>query len=801
MEITNPVLMFAFIMFVILLAPAFFARLKLPGIVGLIVSGIIVGPYALGILKSEGSFQLFSSVGLIYIMFLAGLEINLGEFKRQRKYSLVFGLLTFLIPMVVGTFGSKYLLSFSWTTAILLASMFASHTLIPFPITSRLGVNKERSVVTTIGGTIITDVAALLVLAIIAEQATADLTAIFWIRQVLLLMALVWFALWLLPRVAYTLFKMFSPDGANEFILTLALAFLTSYFAYLAGVEPIIGAFFAGIALIQLISDQSPLRNRLEFVGNTLFIPFFLISVGMLVDLRVLVSGWNVWVVSVFMVVVVIGCKYAAAFLFAKLFKFTRDEGLLIFGLSVNQAAATLAAVIVGLRLGIFDEAILNGTILMILVTCLIGPWFTEKHARRIARERLKGIAHAGRSDQRILVAVSREGTAEFLTDVALSLRPKDSREPIFPLYVVQEGMDVDQRIAFGEKILGGVVARIVSADVPVSPISRIDVGIPGGILRAVKECRAGTLILGSLPSREANLKTMLFDVSDKVCDESQELLFLCQVMRPLNIGKTLIVLIPPMLEFQKGFDRAFEALKALALGNKLHVRIVAMPQTVTYIETHLSKTGAKVEMSFLRLDEWRSLSGSIKKAGFAETDALAIMAARKGRLAWQPSLKRFFHAISAEFPQNNIMMVYPADTDSSETVDTDLKKENTLEGFLIARPAVALEGKFLDDAVEQLLKSEFSSDPKILSELTKKLFSLGPIELCPGVVLLHTHSQHLTKPLILLGAAQQGIAFPSLKKEMKSLFVLISPNDQTNIHLQALTQVVRMARDLEDKD
>ncbi|HPN72625.1 MAG TPA: cation:proton antiporter, partial [Candidatus Omnitrophota bacterium] len=296
----DPILMFSFIMFTLLLAPILSGKARLPGIVGLIIAGIIAGPHALGILKPEGAMELFSQVGLVYIMFLAGLEINLHEFTRQKRYSMVFGSFTFFIPMAAGTFGARYLLSFSWPAAILLASMFASHTLIPFPITSRLGIQRNKAVVATVGGTIITDTLALLVLALVAEYTTSQLTAFFWTRQIILLAALVWFSLWLLPRIASFFFQVLSPDGGGEFIMTLALVFLTAHLAHLAKVEPIIGAFFAGLALSRVISEQSPLMNRLEFVGQVLFIPFFLISVGMLVNMKVLFSGIDVWVVAIF---------------------------------------------------------------------------------------------------------------------------------------------------------------------------------------------------------------------------------------------------------------------------------------------------------------------------------------------------------------------------------------------------------------------------------------------------------------------------------------------------------------------
>ncbi len=802
MQITDPVLMFAFIMFVILVIPFLFTRLRLPGIVGLIISGIVIGPHALGVIESGGSFQLFSSIGLIYIMFLAGLEINLNEFNRQKKFSIVLGGLTFLIPMIIGTFGSKYMFSFSWSTAILLASMFASHTLIPFPITSRLGINKERSVVSAVGGTIITDTAALLVLAIIAEKATADLTPVFWIRQIIFLIALVVFALWILPRIAYEFFKILTPDGGSEFILILALVFLTAYFAHLAGVEAIIGAFFAGLSLSRLISEQSPLKNRLEFVGNTLFIPFFLISVGMLVDIRVMVSEWDVWTISLFMVSAVIFSKYIASFLFTKMLKFNKDERNLIFGLTVNQAAATLAAVIVGLRLGIFSESVLNGTIFMILATCLVGPWFTEKYGQNIARAHLKSSDHAhDGAEERIMLAINRAESVDLLTDVALSLRTKDSKQAIFPLHVIQDGMDIDKRLSFGEKILSGVVARVVAANVPVSPVSRIDVNVAGGILRAIKECHADTLVLGSVSPRESNLRTMLFDVSDKVSDESEQLFFLCQLVHPLNIGKNVFVLISPMLEWQKGFNHALESVKHLAVANKLNITIMGIADTIKHVEKSSFKKKAAVDVSFWPLDQWKDISACIRKAGLKEADSIIFMTARKGRISWRPSFKRLFATLGAEFPENNILMVYPADAHLYTADSKNPYKEGIKDSHpLLARPAVTIKEQYMEDALIRLLQTQFSSASDILREVMKKLIPLDPVELSHGIVLFHTHSEYLTEPVILLGIGDKCIEYQSLQQEIHAFFVLISPKDETNVHLQALTKVARMARELEQQ-
>jgi Kef-type K+ transport system membrane component KefB/mannitol/fructose-specific phosphotransferase system IIA component (Ntr-type) len=796
----DPILMFSVIMLILLLAPILSSKARLPGIIGLIVTGIIVGPHALGVLKPEGAMELFSQVGLIYLMFLAGLEINLHEFSRQKKYSLTFGSLTFVIPMVMGTLGARYLLFFSWPTAILLASMFASHTLISFPITSRLGINRNKAVISTVGGTIITDTAALLVLAIIAESATKQLTAVFWGRQILLLIALVWFSLWLLPRIASFFFQVLSPDGGGEFILTLALVFFTSHLAHLSGVEPIIGAFFAGLALSRIISEQSPLMSRLEFVGHVLFIPFFLISVGMLVNLRVLFSGIDVWVISIFMVVTALVCKYVAAVIFARIMGFPKDEGKLIFGLSVNQAAATLAAVIVGLRLGIFNEAVLNGTILMILVTCIVGPLFTEKYGRKIAKVHIRPPAHRARGDARIMVGLSREDSLDFLTDVAMKLRSEDSIEPILPLYVVQDGEDIDHRISFGESLLSKSVARIVASDIPVSPISRIDVNIPGGILHALKEWRVDTLVMGS--SRyESNLRNMLFRIYDKVREESSQLLFLCYMTHHLNLDKRVLLAIPPMMECQAGFNRAFEAVRDIALGNKMKLTVLASKETVDYVQKVFKKTLTDIPVSFNPIGDWKNLQAFMEQENIQDDDALVILSSRKGRLAWQPSTEKIVSSLERTFKDNNLIVVNPADEgyhdQSTNTCPIAVDAEHLDDRGILSLPEIHTSGTSPKEAVKELLASYFPQDPQKVEEIIRKLSPITPVELTNEIALLHTHTRDIDQPVVLLGKSPEGIVFPGMAGKVKAFFVLISPIDETAVHLQTLAKVAQMARTL----
>ena len=317
LPIENPVLIFFIVLVIILFAPILLNRIRVPHIIGLIIAGVIIGPNGLNLLARDSSFEIFGNVGILYLMFLAGLEIDMYDFKKSKKDGIIFGLYTFLIPMILGTAISYYTLHLNLMTSILLASMYASHTLIAYPIISRYGISRSRAVPITIAGTIFTVLGALIILAVISGMVRGDLTEFFWLRLSVNITIYSIAILYIYPRLTRWFFKTYN-DNVTQFIFILALVFLASYMAQVIGLEAILGAFFAGIVLNRFIPNVSPLMNRLEFVGNALFIPYFLIGVGMLIDLRVIFKSTETIIVAVNMSVVATICKWLAAWLTQK---------------------------------------------------------------------------------------------------------------------------------------------------------------------------------------------------------------------------------------------------------------------------------------------------------------------------------------------------------------------------------------------------------------------------------------------------------------------------------------------------
>jgi len=418
LPLTNPVLKFLVILIIILFAPILLNKLKIPHILGLIIAGAIVGPNGFNLLLRDSGIILSGTAGLLYIMFLAGLEIDLADFRKNSSKSLLFGFYTFLIPMLLGIFTGVYLLNFSILTSVLLASMFASHTLIAYPVISKIGVAKNRAVNIAIGGTMITDILALLVLAVIVGMSEGQVNLAFWIRLSVSIMVFGLVVMLLFPIIGRWFLKRYS-DNVSQYIFVLAMVFFGAVLAEAAGIEAIIGAFLAGLALNRLIPFTSPLMNRIQFVGNAVFIPFFLIGVGMLVDYKAFFKDFETIKVAAVMTIIATLAKFIAAWLTQKTFKFSIDERRLIFGLSNAQAAATLAAVMVGYNvivgettsgepIRLLNENVLNGTIIMILITCTIATLSAQKGAKNVSlKETVANENNDKEYPERILIPLS----------------------------------------------------------------------------------------------------------------------------------------------------------------------------------------------------------------------------------------------------------------------------------------------------------------------------------------------------------------------------------------------------------
>ncbi|MBU7577243.1 MAG: cation:proton antiporter, partial [Flavihumibacter sp.] len=455
--LSNPVLIFSLILLIILLSPILLRKLNIPGIIGLIISGVVIGPHGLNILAKNSAIDLFSTIGLLYIMFIAGLELDLNEFKKHKNRSFIFGALTFFIPLSIGYPVCLYILGYDTNASFLTASMFATHTLVAYPIVTRFGISKQSAVAIAVGGTILTDTAVLIILAVIMGANKGSLNQEFWIRlgtSLAIFSAIMFF---LIPRIARWFFRKLESEKTSHYIFVLSVVFFAAFLAEVAGVEPIIGAFVAGLALNKLIPHSSALMNRIEFIGNAIFIPFFLISVGMLVDVRVVFNGYTALFVAAVLTITALFGKWLAAYISQLLFKYKTAERQLIFGLSSAHAAATLAIILVGFREGILDENILNGTIILILITCLVASFATENAAKKLVMDE-DAVMETDKDSlidtEHILLPIEEPEKIESMLELAILFKDKKSPHPITVLSVVPNNEEAENNLASARKKL-----------------------------------------------------------------------------------------------------------------------------------------------------------------------------------------------------------------------------------------------------------------------------------------------------------------------------------------------------------
>ena len=564
LPLADPVLKFLLILLIILAAPLLLNKLRVPHLLGLIIAGAIIGPNGFNLVLRDSSIILSGTAGLLYIMFLAGLEIDMGDFKKNSGKSLVFGMYTFLIPMILGTVVGLWVLDFSMETSVLLASMFASHTLIAYPIISKLGISKNNAVSITVGGTMITDTLALLVLTIIVGMATGNADNAFWIRLGVSIVIFALIVLLVFPFIGRWFFKRVH-DNISQYIFVLSMVFFGAFLAQLAGMEAIIGSFLAGLALNRLIPQSSPLMNRVEFVGNAIFIPFFLLSVGMLIDYRAFFTSFETIKVGMVMIIVATAAKYAAAWLTQKTFRLSVDQRSVIFGLSNAQAAATLAAVMVGYNvilgtdangapIRLLNESVLNGTILMILVTCAIASFSAQKGAHNIAmKESGEETEDKDTKDEHILIPVSNEETVEELVNLSLAIKSKTNTSGLYALKVIDNQNSDDKTLKSSKRVLQTAVDTAAATDTRLKGLLRYDLSISNAITSVVKEREITDLVLGLHKEKDIPA-AFLGNIVENVLQHSSVTTFIYKPVQPLATIKRHLIILPDRAEKEIGF-------------------------------------------------------------------------------------------------------------------------------------------------------------------------------------------------------------------------------------------------------
>jgi len=682
----NPVLIFSLVLFIILLSPILLKRLNIPGIIGLIISGVIIGPHGLNMLEKNSAVDLFSTIGLLYIMFIAGLELDMNEFKANRNKSVVFGFFTFVLPLSIGFPACYYLLGYNFNTSFLTASMFATHTLIAYPIVSKLGISRNQAVAITVGGTILTDTAVLIILAVIMGNYQGNLNMDFWIRLGVSLAIFTAIMFLIIPRIAKWFFRKLESEKHSHYIFVLSVVFFAAFLAQAAGVEPIIGAFVAGLALNKLIPRSSALMNRIEFIGNSLFIPFFLISVGMLVDIRILLKGPGALIVAATLTTVALFGKWLAALFTQLIFKYSSTQRQLIYGLSSAHAAATLAVILVGFNAGIIDENILNGTIILILITCLVASFASEKAGKKIVLESSDNISDIQKTstlnDEHILLAVEDIKNVEKLLELSVLLKAKKSTNPISILSVVSNNSDAEKNILKTRTKLEEFINQAAATETMVNLITTIDYNIASGISRVSREIMADIIILG-WPQRSDLFEKL---IGEKVSIISDKTTFLCDLEKPLILTKKIVVAVPPLAEKEQSFEHWLSKITTVAQELSIPIQVHCNSNTKQAIEKVSKLAQFSSVIGTFNFNDWEDFV--IMARYIQDDDLFVLVSARKGAVSYMNILDALPAKLGKYFSANSKILIYPGQSDVDYLDDNydDISTEPLTKGIEVVQ-------------------------------------------------------------------------------------------------------------------
>ena len=672
LPLADPVLKFLLILLIILAAPLLLNKLRIPHLLGLIIAGAIIGPHGFNLVLRDSSIILSGTAGLLYIMFLAGLEIDMADFKRNSTKSLAFGMYTFLIPMILGTVVGIWVLRFNILTSVLLASMFASHTLIAYPIISKLGISKNKAVSITVGGTMITDTLALLVLTIIVGMATGQVNDMFWIRLGVSILIFALIVLFGFPFIGRWFFKHVH-DNISQYIFVLVMVFLGSFLAQVAGMEAIIGAFLSGLALNRLIPQSSPLMNRVEFVGNAIFIPFFLLGVGMLIDYRTFFTSFETIKVGLIMIIVATAAKYIAAWMTQKTFHLSTDQRSVIFGLRNAQAAATLAAVMVGYNvitgtdangepIRLLNESVLNGTILMILVTCTIASFAAQKGAHNIAAQDISDKEENKKESEHILIPVSNEETVEELVNLSLAIKSPQNKNGLFALKVIDNHHSDEKALKQSRRVLQTAVNTAAATDTRMKDLLRYDLSVSNAIASVVKEREITDLVVGLHKEKDIPA-AFLGHIVESVLAESSVSTFIYKPAQPISTVRRHLIIIPELAEKEIGFNQIIFRLRNVTQNTGAATVFYGSEATLNALKKLLAKKSG--EASYIEFNDWDDFL--IVFRDIKPDDTMWIILSRKEGLSYAPAMARIPKYLNKYFQANSFVLAYPVQAGMNE--------------------------------------------------------------------------------------------------------------------------------------
>ena len=664
LPITDPTFIFFVVLMIILFAPIVMSKLRIPHIIGMVLAGIAIGQYGFNILVRDNSFELFGRVGLYYIMFLAGLEMDMEGVKKHSRRFLIFGLLTCFVPLILTYVMSITLLDYSPAASFLLGCIMASNTLIAYPIIGRYGLQRHQSVALSVGSSMISLFMALVMLAALSGSFSKDAGWLFWVLFVLKFAAFCVGSVILIPKITRYFLRRYS-DAVMQYIFVMAVMFLSAALSSLIGIEGVFGAFFSGLILNRYIPRVSPLMNRIEFIGNALFIPYFLIGVGMLINLRTLFSSVQVALVVALIVFFGTFGKALAAYISSLLFRLSKADGHMMFGLTSAHAAGAIAMVMVGMRLEIapgeymVTDDMLNGIIMMILFTCIISTMMTEHASKQIIiQEKSHLQANAPKDDdEKILLCVKYPEIAPQLLYLSMFMRNQRLNRDLVALNVVYDDNKSNAAREQGLRLLEDLQAQASASEVKVQTQVRLATNIANGIKHAFREFACSEIIMGMHVHTDINPR-FWGEFIQSLYNGLNRQIILMRFVQPMSTLRRIRVAVPSRAEFEPGFHRWLERLSRLAGQLDCRIQFHGRHESLELIKQYINNRHPNVRAEYTYMAHWNELPQLA--ADIADDHLFVVVTARKGTISYKNALERLPDELQKHFSGKNLMIIFP---------------------------------------------------------------------------------------------------------------------------------------------
>ena len=664
LPITDPTLVFFVVLLIILFAPIVMSKLRIPHIIGMVLAGVAIGQYGFNILERDNSFELFGRVGLYYIMFLAGLEMDMEGVKKNTARFLIFGLLTCFVPLILTYIMAIALLDYSPAASFLLGCIMASNTLIAYPIIGRYGLQRHSSVALSVGSSMISLFMALVMLAALSGSFDRSSGWLFWILFILKFAVFCAGSIILIPKLTRYFLRRYS-DAVMQYIFVLGIMFLSAALTSLIGLEGIFGAFFSGLILNRYIPHVSPLMNRIEFIGNALFIPYFLIGVGMLINVRTLFSGIDMlWIVLLIVFFGTFG-KAAAAYISSLIFRLSKADGNMMFGLTSAHAAGAIAMVMVGMRLEVapgqylVSNDMLNGVVIMILFTCIISTMMTEHASQQIIiqEKRHPHIQNQQTDDEKILLCVKYPDIAPHLLYLSILMRNQRLNRELVALNVVYDDQNSNNARQQGLQLLEQLQQKASASEVKVQTQVRLATNIANGIKHAFREFACSEIIMGMHVHTESNPR-FWGEFIQSLYNGLNRQIVLTRFVQPMSTLRRIRVAVPSRAEFEPGFHRWLERLSRLAGQLDCRIQFHGRNESLVLIAEYINNRHPNVRAEYTPMEHWNELPQLA--SDIAEDHLFVVVTARKGTISYKNALERLPDELQKYFSGKNLMIIFP---------------------------------------------------------------------------------------------------------------------------------------------